>query len=707
MKNIRFICAVSFVLLFIGLTEVQAKDESFCLENDYVSLRFNPETFGLTSMFDKVTGTEHVYNDSKNATIWQLDFKRGSYSTNLTNTIVKPVVKHELLSDGSQLLSLTWDNIHWWRDDNFATVHVAINLPKDSGIALWRINVNTHDDLWGLWGVKFPYVKGFLKSGQYDVAIPDGNGGSNYKNLAWTITRKYPSGPWPAQFLCGTKDNSSFYMSAMDPDSRVKEFYINPGDEFYINLFPEEMGAPGSNNPDKFSYAFGVYQGNWEKACKIYRNWALEQRWTARGPLSQRDDVPKVIKNTGIWLRSNGYSKEVVSDIEDTAAKLEVPLGVHWYDWNIYPFDNYYPYYFPGQPGIKETFKNLTEKGVLVMPYINGMIADYGNTDIENYLPHATIDEYGLPRINIWGKASGRMLIMCPTQKFWQDKILSVIDTLYHEYGVNGVYIDQVTAHPAELCFDKSHGHPIGGGSHWVDGYREMMSKIKDYASPRGMAITSEDPAEPYMDQIDASLTWQMMTEEQVPMMQMVYSGYTLYFGSITRDTNDGIFNSLQGRAFLWGHQNGWISPFYLKEGHEKKAEFMKKISKYRVATRHFLTYGELLELIKPTNDVPVVKTSIELYGNTRRFEYPEVMGSVWKSEDGKIGVYMVNSSANENKIDFMLDLKDYASAGKYKLYQVDERGKRKFIERVNLPNHTFSEIIESTGIKVLELDPL
>ena len=712
-KKAGFICALYFIIQFIGLPEVQAKDDSFALENDYVSFCFNPKTFGLISMVDKITGAGYVYNDVKEAMMWQLEFKMGTNSTGISNKISSPVAEHQVLPDGSQLLSITWTNIRWWRNNNFATVHVTISLPKDSGIAIWRIDVDNHDDLWGLWAVKFPYIDGFLKSGEYNVAVPGGNGGINFRNLAGPITRRYPSGPWPAQFLCGTKGSDSFYLSAMDPDSRVKEFSINPGKEFFLTLYPEGMGVAGSDSPDKFPYAFGVYQGNWEKACKIYRVWALNQRWTASGPLLHRDDVPGILKNMGMWLQMSNEvennkdnTRLLVSEIKDANVQLDVPIGVHWYNWHQMPFDNKYPYFFPGRPEIRGAFKDLVGKGFLIMPYINGMIADYDNSDIKYFLPYSTKDETGVPRLRLWGTQSGRMVIMCPTQKFWHDKILAVVDTLYREYGVNGVYIDQISAHPAELCFDKTHGHSIGGGNYWVEGFRGMLSKIRDYSVPRGLVITSEDTGEPYIDQIDAFLTWATIGED-LPMMEMVYSGYTLYFGSRAENLPDGIFHVIEGRAFLWGHQNGWMSPWYLKEGHEKKAAFMKKIGKYRIATRHFLTYGELSELIKPTNSVPVIQGNYNSNdGNTRKFEYPEVMGSVWKSEDGRIGVYMANFTEKENMFQFVLDLKKYSNARKFKVYQIDEDGRRVYIRQLDSSVHVFSESIESFGIRVLELEP-
>jgi hypothetical protein len=133
----------------------------------------------------------------------------------------------------------------------------------------------------------------------------------------------------------------------------------------------------------------------------------------------------------------------------------------------------------------------------------------------------------------------------------------------------------------------------------------------------------------------------------------------------------------------------------------------MKKIGKYRIATRHFLTYGELSELIKPTNNVPLIQGNYNSAdGNTRKFEYPAVMGSVWKSEDGRIGVYMANFEEKENKFQFVLDLKKYSAAGKYKVYQIDEDGSRVYLRQLDSSVQAFSESIASFGIRVLELEP-
>jgi hypothetical protein len=57
---------------------------------------------------------------------------------------------------------------------------------------------------------------------------------------------------------------------------------------------------------------------------------------------------------------------------------------------------------------------------------------------------------------------------MCPATRFWQDRVHEITLRLYNQYGVKGVSIDQIAASAARLCFDPSHGHPLGGGHWWV-----------------------------------------------------------------------------------------------------------------------------------------------------------------------------------------------------------------------------------------------
>lgn len=54
---------------------------------------------------------------------------------------------------------------------------------------------------------------------------------------------------------------------------------------------------------------------------------------------------------------------------------------------------------------------------------------------------------------------------MCSATRFWQDQVAGTVDRLGGEVGANAVYIDQIAAAGPPLCFDASHGHPLGAAA--------------------------------------------------------------------------------------------------------------------------------------------------------------------------------------------------------------------------------------------------
>ena len=137
----------------------------------------------------------------------------------------------------------------------------------------------------------------------------------------------------------------------------------------------------------------------------------------------------------------------------------------------------------------------MKEKGILVMPYINGRLWDDVLESYSNAVPSAAKDTDGKCHIDEYG--GHKFAVMCPTTKTWQMKMDELCDTMENELGVNALYLDQVSASMPAPCYDRSHGHPLGGGSHWTEGYRELMRPIREKAFKRGVALTSENESVP------------------------------------------------------------------------------------------------------------------------------------------------------------------------------------------------------------------
>ncbi len=665
-RSLRLFCYLTvMVMLFLSAGgDVQGGvNEGLVLENDYVRFVFEPESGGLSAMTDKRTGTSHIRKTGTGQMLWELILSPGSQRETITN-LDNPatLMKIEMLPDGTQRGILEWAFLEWWREKGVLTVRVTVDLPKDSGIASWRIIAENTSDMWGLWTVKFPYVSGFPAAGEYDVAVPESNWGMLYRACDAELGSWYPEWTWPAQFLCATKGGSSVYMANHDAEGWIKKYSLKPGTEFFFEHYPENMAAAGSDFPGPYGVSFGVYEGDWFKGAKLYRSWVLENApWTQEGPLSGRRSVPESIKDLGLWMLGGWeYGSSDLTELLTRARNyFEVPIGYHWYNWHSVAFDNYYPHFFPAKEGFEARAHSLAESGILTMPYINGWAVDDKIPDYSRFYPATVKTQPGTPFARIFGENSGRLTVMCPTAPMWRRTVDELVDRLANA-GLNAVYIDCIASVPPTLCFDASHGHPLGGGTWWVQGYRTLLKQVQESAHRDGrqIVITSECNEEPYMDGVDGFLVWIKRDEKEIPMMPAVYSGYTIYFASPhDLSSTDRSFVMCQGRDFLWGCQNGWMGFDLLEPQHAEKAAYLKKIGQYRIAGKDFLTFGELVDIVKPENTVPLVT---EIWKNQRGEErnatIPSAMATVWKSEDGRLAVFMANFLDTENTLRYSVN---------------------------------------------------
>jgi len=498
------------------------------------------------------------------------------------------------------------------------------------------------------------------------------------------------------QFFLAMMGENSLYVATHDPGAWYKHFIINPGTEFYVRTFPEDMGVPGSGYNAPFPTIIGVYQGDWMKGCKIYREFALTAPWTSEGKLSQRKSMPQSMKDIGIWIREKDWigagtddAKGKIEEMKTVQKYLDVPVGLHWYNWHVSKFDTKYPYYFPVKKGVPEIARGLAEaKDIVVMPYINGRIVDRSNDEFEDFKPYMIKGDDGRIPTERYGNRVPQAPA-CPYTEFWQDIEVGVVERLITELGVNGVYIDQISAAPPYLCFDESHGHPLGGGHWWVDAYRTLLKKVREVAHKDGRAvlITSECTAEPYMDGIDGFLIVTTKNANSIPMLSAVYSGYTIYWGSYERTArfSDEKWVLNLGNDLVWGCQPGWMGLEVFKPGKEKKAAYLKILGKARVAGKKYLQYGELVDVFDDGSD-------------SGFWGIPYIEGTIWKGEDGSLGVVIANYREEKSTIEIEI------GPGKYGI----KSGSEFSITRIHPERKPVADDSDNSTIKLEEvLEPL
>lgn len=679
------------------------------LENAHVRMVFESGHGGLASLVDKASGMEHLHRVEGRHALWEIRLTQDHDSRSLASTLYPYSTASVTTESGFQCATFRWAGLPLGVGNADGSVEVRVKLPQDSGIAEWTIRVENASSTWGLGSVDFPKVNGFLEAGAYDLAGALGHTeswGSLYRGFTGRLEKRYPDG-WrgmSTQFLCASRGSNSIYLAAHDPRAWFKEFTIEPGNEFFIRTHAENAGVAGSGYQAPYPAMLGVYRGDWLTGCKVYRKFAVTAPWASQGKVSKGKAVLRAGTDMGLWLREWSWTKDGVGDYESLIRQVKeaqdffgVPLGFHWYNWQVADFDTKYPHFFPAKPGADKLARGMVERGWVVMPYINGRIVDQAVPDFNDLVPFTAKSaegEFYTERYNNEVKQA----VMCPSTRFWQKKVVSNVSQLITGLGVNAVYIDQIAAAPPCLCFDRTHGHPLGGGSWWVDAYREMLKQVRVMARTNGrqVLITTECTSEPYMDGVDGMLVVTERSRCSIPVLPAVYAGYTLYFGAAEGALENCSNNQWPvelGRDFIWGCQNGWFGFSLFRPEHASQKAYLRTLAQARVAACKYLGEGEMVALLDDGS----------------RSDYqdvPWVQGSLWKSDDGSLGLVIANCRAQKSTLSYVLDPKTYGlnSDGGTRCVRIHPSGG----VAVNLPPGVirFEEVLEPLEVRVLSITP-
>lgn len=408
---------------------------------------------------------------------------------------------------------------------------------------------------------------------------------------------------------------------------------------------------------------------------------------------------------------AKGTPEEMNKPVLEAAKRLDVPVAVHFYDWHIPPFDNLSPPYLPVKEGFRDRVAELRKDNILAMPCINGSSVDMNRKDFERFKPYTVKDEAGGMGLHPYSDQPGRLLSMCVSQAPWQDEVERLTDNARKQYGVAGIFIDQVSGLFDELCFDPSHLHPLGGGSYWARGNRDLLQKVKNVALRDGDngLVTSDGASEIIFDLTDANLLRSQPSGREIPLVQMIYSGYTLFFGSACDYAKSAnYFRYAQGQALIDGRQNGWMDLGLFKHEYNEKAEYLKQCGKNRVNTLKYLVYGQLLDPVIP---VKKMETFVDdgfgsgMAEAQRSTNVPCAEARLWKSEEGTLAIFFANYMDKKIPFSYQINPGDYGlPKGKWTIKEIGLNSTESIGEFNALLHRT--EVLEPGMIKVVELVP-
>ena len=694
--------------------EQQPLQGAFELKNQALRMVFDTAAngFGCLGIENRLAGdVRFVRSREGDAGLWSLTFKTPPDGTNTQETVVLDNRSGGAMRVASERarsgLDFVWRGLGLPGEPGVVDVRAEVRLESGDGASAWRLKVTNRSKRFGLWSSDYPLLRGIVEPGTADVLLPRGNwGGTLLPRHKSAYAGRYPSFGCPLQMLAFNLGEAGLYLAAHDGGARAKELVVTRAQDVTFRLLAESAGVPGAAGAPDYPVVIAAYKGDWWQAARRYRAWALQQAWTSKGPLRQRTEYPRRLQDLAFWMLLSGKPENVERVMLETEKRYAgVPIGVHWYCWHQIPFDNSYPEYFPTMDGMGEAARAMAQRGQTVMPYINARLWDRDIPSFAGAYPSACKQPSGTNYVETYG--SGRSLVpMCPYTRLWQDKVRTVCHRLMEECGVNGIYLDQIGSAAPVVCYDASHGHPTGGGRHWVDGYHTMLRQVKAEAAARGVALTTEDSSEPYMDVIDGCLAWNPRHQEDVPLLPAVYSGYTVYFTSpqAEQDSLDA-FCAAQARDFLWGSQLGWNGSWILREAHSEKQKFQYALCRYRQAAKDFLVYGQLLDEVRPLNDVPAA-AHVWNRNQPHTARLPMVLATLWRDDRGRLAVFAVNTSSAPQPFEFTVEPQQWLkSRGPWRLSALTPEGEMPIGLEKDL--HAVLGDLQPREIRALVLSPI
>jgi hypothetical protein len=533
-----------------------------------------------------------------------------------------------------------------WIRRSEPTLRVLAQGALDAGedAIRWRFTLRDLPADWVPTSVVFPRIS---LAGMDRVFYPQGPGRvaevGPGKPFLWQGV--YPSGWTTMQFMAAydAAGESGFYVSMNDSYGSLCTL-TSQGDSrgrltfSYDHLPPAESSVTLSGEA-----TWQVLRGDWVDAARLYREWVRrEASWYPREFMSSdgRRDTPPWMRELCFWILDFGGPKEIVDRVKALQRFMGVPVGAHWYHWHQNPWDNDYPHFFPPKEGFREALSDLDRSSVYAMPYINGRYWDMRDRGIENrefasVRPWAAKKEDGGLYVDSFGSVESdgsqvQFAVMCPRTEVWKKRVASLTDRLFREYGARAVYVDSVGAGAAVPCYEPHHGHPVAGGTWWVESHRQMMSEIRASMGDDRI-VTTEDTCEVYVRGFDGFLSWDWMWNDMVPAFPMVYSGAIQLFGrAYYRGEPRALAVRMKAaQQLVFGEQLGWIQPSILNE--PEIAKFLRDLVELRHRHRRYFYAGEMIRPPLLTGNIPRITADWHFLSGRVMITTPGILAGAWR----------------------------------------------------------------------------
>jgi hypothetical protein len=684
------------------------------LENAHVALIFDGN-YSLSRMTEKNAGFD-LAEASSGSPIWNLTLLHANPGSplhwindftrlNAVDPGVAAMASHTLVNlTAGQQLEITWAGVPIVGTDlsNSFQLVLGVFLPNDSAEAQWSLDVQLSGTGYRLWRATAPILL-FPESGTGlptldRAALPRKAGALIHDPAQKTLLPlnqdetqgDSPVGSHPRDYelqymqLYEAETGNGFFLRTTDSEGTLKGLILHRTAAGHLLImarhYPEEVTLTGLSYSLPYQVRTQPFVGDWYDGARFYRDFFLTLPAAAKGSIETRSDIAQSdIESLHMTL---------IADVNGTGnypntLNLEASLQT-WRDF----FEPVKTIVHLRGMGPSTPLPNLlsaagaaalgiaSDLGVRTLPYTNSYAwlkssADDAN-DTRANASSKTFD--GVPA------ESGLFneIRMDPYVSDWRDLFLLRGEALLNA-GATDLYID---LNPNfHFCFDSSHGHPLGSGRHFMQGYRAEMlaTRIAGKNRSANFAMLPEhrseltvdlfdfyripywtgDGASPFVGGIEGALP--------VPLIAVVMHDY---IGLAASTGLEATYETLGAEAYRFAHAYSFVQGNNLSMadlGHDllnvsaqKLAafDFVRALLFQRMIATKSLLYGEML---RPPETGSAAR-SVTFSGVA--YIQPAILSSAFGASDGSLTFTMVNDGSGSETGDFTLRLSDYTEQG-------------------------------------------
>lgn len=713
----------------------------------------------LRELVQRADGFNQIADNPSSLGLWQINVRDGDSARELSAEQLPPPAVEQLNGDQGGL-RLVWNKVTTGTGEPLR-VEVLVRFDqRDASLSRWELSVTKPPNM-RVEQVRFPRVPSLRPRPDEVLAVPRQLGvmARNPRALVQpkpgTGTRlnwRSPHGT-DLSFPCLAfyqQDGAGFYAACDDSQGYLKTFSVwGDGKDqlhFEISHEPEQAAVGQTNFHLPFTVVLGGFRGDWTTAAEIYRESPTAKAFAKQGE-RRLQLAPDWLAETGLWLWNRGRSQQVLDPAIALRKHVKAPVSVLWHWWHNCPYDAGFPEYLPPREG-SESFTNALaaarRQDVHAIVYMNqrlwGTITQsWLDEGAEAYSVRGKDGKVAIESYNTFMKAP--CAPMCIGTSFWREKYAGIAEEVLTRLRPDGIYMDQVGV--LATCYDPRHGHIVGPGRYWTDGFAMLAADIRDRASARGpVALGGEYGGEPWIGQFDLTLGLCISADrmgsspawEPIPFFQAVYHPSTIAFGNMAGLAHPPYdekwpadkapatqltpldrkfaqqFHLEHARTFVWGMQPMLANflPSQLKERPEE-LDYVARLVRVRMQSLKYLLHGVWLR--PPALDVPQQEIDVLAIGTytplkASKRSFPAAIAGAWRAADGSVAIALASISNDKLALKLPIDAQAYGLRDGSQIVRIDERGRRK-VGRFDRNDPVLQVELPPRGLCVLEFSGL